>query len=346
MKLSVIITNYNYARFVEAAISSALNIDYEPKEIVVVDDGSTDGSQKIISALANRHPEVVPIFKSNGGQVDALNVGFMASDGDIIYTLDADDEVLPDMMTRVLTKWGPGVSRGQFMMRIIDSNSVSTGRLHQRLPLDLDPQTVRNELLRTASYPWAPTSGTVYSRSFLTTVLPLEIGKYRYFDLPLATLAPLYGDVVTLSEVLALYRVHGNNGVLRANLEPKIHQDILKDMMPRDRLLEEHCSALGIRLDPHPNDNDIHFNKNRLISLRLLRKTHPITSDRAIVVTWKGVKAAVSASLMSRRRRAFVVMWFLMMGLAPGPLAKSVAMMLYPVPRIRRLAVAMRAWKV
>src|SRR5580692_11308707 len=62
---TVVIINYNYEKFVAAAIDSALEQSYEPLEVIVVDDGSTDGSREIISSYGGR---IRTLFQENGGQ--------------------------------------------------------------------------------------------------------------------------------------------------------------------------------------------------------------------------------------------------------------------------------------
>ncbi len=86
--VSVIIDNYNYGRFLGAAIDSALNQTYPHIEVIVVDDGSTDDSRDVISLYGE---QILPIFKDDGGQGSALNTGFKASGGEFIQFLDSDD---------------------------------------------------------------------------------------------------------------------------------------------------------------------------------------------------------------------------------------------------------------
>jgi glycosyltransferase involved in cell wall biosynthesis len=86
--VSIIINNYNYGRFVREAIDSGLNQTYSHKEVIVVDDGSTDDSREIIASYGNG---ITSVLKENGGQASAFNAGFAVSQGDIICFLDADD---------------------------------------------------------------------------------------------------------------------------------------------------------------------------------------------------------------------------------------------------------------
>src|SRR5690606_10573340 len=70
--VSVIVPNYNYARFLGAAIESALAQTYEPIEVIVVDDGSTDDSRHVIAGFGNR---VRALFQENRGQAGANLAG-------------------------------------------------------------------------------------------------------------------------------------------------------------------------------------------------------------------------------------------------------------------------------
>jgi glycosyltransferase involved in cell wall biosynthesis len=86
--VSVIISSYNYQQYVAHAINSVLEQSYQSIEIIVVDDGSSDGSPQIIKEYREK---ITPIVKSNGGQASALNAGFLVSHGDIICFLASDD---------------------------------------------------------------------------------------------------------------------------------------------------------------------------------------------------------------------------------------------------------------
>ena len=71
--VSIVINNYNYGRFLAAAIESALAQTYPGTETIVVDDGSTDESRAVVDRFEGR---VRALLKSNGGQASAINAGF------------------------------------------------------------------------------------------------------------------------------------------------------------------------------------------------------------------------------------------------------------------------------
>lgn len=94
--ISAIITGYNYARFLPAAIESVLTQTLPPDEIIVVDDGSTDDTAAVVARYADRGVRYV--YKENGGAGAARNRGITESRGDLLAFLDGDDRWLPDKL--------------------------------------------------------------------------------------------------------------------------------------------------------------------------------------------------------------------------------------------------------
>jgi len=84
--ISVIITTYNRRRFLEEALDSVLHQDYAEREVIVIDDGSTDGSFRAVEGLPVRYE-----WKENGGISSARNLGIARTRGDYVSFLDADD---------------------------------------------------------------------------------------------------------------------------------------------------------------------------------------------------------------------------------------------------------------
>jgi glycosyltransferase involved in cell wall biosynthesis len=124
MKFSVIIANYNYRDFVGAAIESALAVDWPDKEVIVVDDASTDDSRTIIEGF---HGRVAAYFRPKSDQLGAHMFGFEQSTGEIIIFLDSDDLLEPEVMTEVAKVWRPGVSKVQYRMNLIDATGAQLG---------------------------------------------------------------------------------------------------------------------------------------------------------------------------------------------------------------------------
>ena len=84
--VSIVVTNYSYARFLDDATESALAQTHPDCEVIVV-DGSTDDSLSVLE----RCPEVVAVSQPNLGRAGAFTSGFARAGGDVVIYLDAED---------------------------------------------------------------------------------------------------------------------------------------------------------------------------------------------------------------------------------------------------------------
>lgn len=100
--ISVIIPVYNTELYMDKCMKSILNQNYQNLEIILVDDGSTDGSSEKCDLYARMDPRIRVIHKQNGGQSSARNVGLDACSGDYISFVDSDDWIEPDMYSTLL----------------------------------------------------------------------------------------------------------------------------------------------------------------------------------------------------------------------------------------------------
>ena len=101
--VSIIIPVYNKAAFVGESLESPLGQSYQNIEVVLVNDGSADGSLAILQEFKANYPDkIVLIDQVNGGVSKATNVGIAASSGDFIQFLDADDLMSPDKIQKQL----------------------------------------------------------------------------------------------------------------------------------------------------------------------------------------------------------------------------------------------------
>jgi glycosyltransferase involved in cell wall biosynthesis len=97
--VSIVICAHDDERFLSAAIDSALAQTDVPVEVIVIDDGSTDGSRALIAGYGVR---IRTVFKRHGGQPSAINAGFHESRGDIVCLLDARDVFAPGKAARLV----------------------------------------------------------------------------------------------------------------------------------------------------------------------------------------------------------------------------------------------------
>jgi len=98
--LSIVVNNYNYARYLEQALDSALRQLCPADELIVVDDGSTDESRAILARYRQTH-NLVLIEQENQGQMKAVRAGLNAANKDIVALLDSDDYFLDGYLDRL-----------------------------------------------------------------------------------------------------------------------------------------------------------------------------------------------------------------------------------------------------
>jgi Glycosyl transferase family 2 len=209
--VSVVISSFNYERFLAEAIGSALDQDEPRTEVIVVDDGSTDRSREVIGEFGDR---VTSVFKDNGGQASALNAGFRWSHGDCVIFLDSDDMLLPGAAGAAARALAAGQAvKAHWSMPVIDGNGRRTGAIQDRelTEGDLRAHALAEGPLSDMTMPSPPMSGNAFARAFLERVMPIPEEHYRTRpDEYLFGLAPSFGPIARLSHQ-SLYRMHGAN---------------------------------------------------------------------------------------------------------------------------------------
>ena len=98
MEFSVIVPAYNSIQFLHRCISSVRAQSVTDWELIVVDDGSTDGSAALLDAYAKEDPRIRVIHQKNNGQFFARRRGIDAAQGDYLVFLDSDDAWMPDCL--------------------------------------------------------------------------------------------------------------------------------------------------------------------------------------------------------------------------------------------------------
>jgi len=224
--VTVLIDTYNYGHYIEEALESVLAQEFPPdqREILVVDDGSTDDTAERLKKYGD---SIRYLRKPNGGQATAFNFGFAAARGEIIATLDADDVWLPCKLRRVCETFEKHSDAGMVYHRAYlwrdggqgVNDSIFT-EVSGRVP------TSRISLLR---YQMVSTSCLAFRRSALNRLVPIPEGLRSQADAYLTALIIFVAPVAALPEILARYRLHGANlfqvnvgGVTRDRIEHRV----------------------------------------------------------------------------------------------------------------------------
>jgi glycosyltransferase involved in cell wall biosynthesis len=249
-RVSVVINNYNYARYLSAAIESVLQQDCTCWELIVVDDGSTDDSAHI---MARYESKIISIRKRNGGQASALNAGFAVATGDVVLFLDADDILLPSAVATIATGVRePRISNVHWRMFVIDADGRRTGDTWPAAPPGEGDFCQPLLTCGPSNIPSTPTSGNAWSYEFLARVLPMPEDVPYYSNCAddyLYSLAPAFGRIRTIVEPQSCYRIHGQNRYSSRTFHEKLAIEV-EGYEDHCRALSETLSRNGIKVDP------------------------------------------------------------------------------------------------
>lgn len=203
--VTIAIGNFNYARYLDRAISSAIGQTYPRIEVLVIDDGSTDHSRDVIAGWQGK---VTAVFKANGGQISVYNEAIARAQGDILIFLDADDHLDAGAVERIVAAFQPGVVKVHYKLRLVNADDRPLGgTIPNRLSSGDEP---RRLLMGGYLYDSAPGSGNAYAVWALRKVAPLPAMRRDKHggDFFAVYSMPFLGHISSVNEVLGSYRVH------------------------------------------------------------------------------------------------------------------------------------------
>jgi hypothetical protein len=310
--LSIVVISYNYARYLPTAVESAL-IQDGPREVIVVDDGSTDDSMKV---LANYRDRIQVIQKPNGGQASAVYTGFMAARGDTIIFLDSDDVLYRSCASVVREHMSKGISKVQYRLDTIGAEGEDKQLPFPDYAPGMDPDYVFKTAVEKGWYPCPVTSGNAWSREYLATVLPVPDDRFRNnTDGYLNVLAPLYGKVISVSQVLGAYRVHGgNHWAGGGNLTWSRY---LRHEIERHELFQQHAERLNILVREDALLHSPQHLECRMLSLRFTRDRHPVPEDRRPALLARSAQELMRSPDLSVFARLIWTAYLALLAVAP-----------------------------
>jgi glycosyltransferase involved in cell wall biosynthesis len=213
--VSILVSNYNYGRYIGESIQSALDQTYSNIELIICDDGSTDDSISVIEEYQRKDPRLKLIRKTNGGQASGFNAAFAASRGEIIALLDSDDRFLPNKIERVVADFQAHPEAGFGVHRVIRMTADLRRQGVWPMTAPLPRGWYGTRLLHDGGIlPFMPpTSGLSLHRDVAERLfpLPLQAPLVNCPDQLITRLAPLITNVTHEDEALSEYRLHGGN---------------------------------------------------------------------------------------------------------------------------------------
>ena len=213
--VSVILSSYNYGRYLPAALESVFAQTWPRLELIAVDDGSSDGSRALLESARETAPvPMQAVFQEHRGQGAAWNAGFALARGEVVCFLDSDDAWLPEKAAEMVAFMravpGGGVyqhqlddGRGNACLGMLRSGDLlarwrACGRVNTALRHDLTVFHV-------------PSSGLAFPRAVLEAVFPVPEAVAASPDSYVAYLAAALGPVCSFPRTLGTWRSHAEN---------------------------------------------------------------------------------------------------------------------------------------
>lgn len=231
--VSVVMPVYNGERYLRQAVDSILDQNYQNLELIVVDDGSSDGSKALLESYSDERL-VLLANPRNLGVVQSRNLGIAVARGSYVALLDCDDVAMPDRLREQISflEHHPEFGMVGSWVEVVDSAGVPTGEVWR---LDAPSETIPMILLL---HNYFTQSAVTVRRSCFNALQYREFGGATDYDL-WVRLAAHY-RVWNLPQVLVRYRIHQGSMTAQGtdSLESQVRQ-----------VVRQCLSGLGIEPD-------------------------------------------------------------------------------------------------
>lgn len=298
MKVSVLIPTYNYAEYIGKALMSILSQDYDQSliEVIVIDDGSTDNTEEVVSQYKARF-QVLKYFKTtNQGKAAATYLGFQYANGDVIFNLDADDFFLTSKVAKVVNIFNtyPLVTHVAHPA-LIAIDGVHAENKEELPALIIDRELAGDYLLRHfLSNNLLFGGGSTFAVRKIFNFLPNDTHLCdMYIDEFLVYRSLVFGNSFFLSEPLSCWNIHSNNysisnknGSLKAERIAKSAKGLLALLNKENFIYKDIYRIKYFCILSHKAQQEKHYgnwvfsNIKLLFLISMLFLKHPLLSVR------------------------------------------------------------------
>jgi glycosyltransferase involved in cell wall biosynthesis len=206
-EVSVIIPAYNSSKYIEETLVSVLNQTYRNFEVIVIDDGSTDGQTELILKWIKKDSRFRCVYQSNQGVSASRNVGFNQSVGNYIAFLDADDVWMPGNLESKIKKFEEGnfglVHSDGYLIN--ENSDVTIGKIVGREGMLL------NDMLEWTSTQVPGPSSILVTREVLNTVGLFDANLSTSADVDFFLRVSARYNIGRVDQVTWKYRLHSGN---------------------------------------------------------------------------------------------------------------------------------------
>lgn len=216
--VSVIVPNYNYARYMDERMQSILNQTYQNFEIIILDDCSTDNSKEVIENYRyNEHvTNIVYNTKNSGGVFKQWQKGFSLANGELIWIAEADDKCKPTQLEKLVNEFEKDHDLALAFVRTVSFNdqdgsqSILMGEIKKSGTRHYNGIEFIKKFMQHSSYV-TNASSTLFKKRVLAQIsneyTSFKASGDRLFWIEVSQC----GNVAIVDEALNYCRRHGNN---------------------------------------------------------------------------------------------------------------------------------------
>ena len=310
--LAVVISAYNYARFLPDALESVLSQEPAFDEVIVVNDGSTDATADVLAGYEDR---VTIVHSENRGQTAACLEGARIATSDYVYLLDADDYLADGMVAAVRPLLATRPVKVQFQLEGVDTDCQPLQSVFPTYPQHYCSARMREDNRELGFYQCPPTSGNVVDRERLLSCNLDPQANPRHIDATGILVQPYLGEVATLPQRLAFYRVHEGNLYNTCWSDPCVGQ-LEKELKEFDDSWSEAVRVLNLGARPFGKTEPLFVLERKLMIgalenrswllpeatrfIRRLLSTHLPRYSKLLLTGWALALVCPSANLRQR----------------------------------------------
>jgi glycosyltransferase involved in cell wall biosynthesis len=239
--ISVVMATYNGEQYLRAQLNSILSQTIPPKEIIVVDDASSDTTVEIVkSYAANDNRFRLFINEQNIGYIRSFEKGMLAADATLIALSDQDDIWMSHKLETLVTQMGSSIAVYSDSI-LVDATGATIGKKMS----DIKNQLTYNNCLMYTIGAWAPGHAMLFRKELVEKCKPFP--TIVTHDFWLGFIASCNGGIKYVNEVLVQYRQHTANAIGANTRQSKKQQpttaDKINTAQKRMQLLYENCPA-------------------------------------------------------------------------------------------------------
>lgn len=267
-KISVIVTVYNTEKTIEKCLNSILNQTNEVFEIIVINDGSKDNSEKIIKNIQEKNENVKYFYKENSGVSDSRNYGIEKAEGDYILFVDSDDYIENNLIETLYKFIVDDIDLIKFKLKKIDYAGNILEKVNGPVFKKLSGEEAFNILYYQDILLDSPCVYLIKKELFVKNDLRFQ-GKYHEDFGLVPLLLAIAKTVVSIPEYLYVY-LQGDNSITRNSDYKKTLEKIQCVLFQYDNML---ITLQKLNLQGNTKDNiKIYYTNAIILKLEELKK--------------------------------------------------------------------------